>query len=526
MPMHRLIPRGSLLAMTLSLSACAPFAEYMGRVDGSARQRSDRMQAQQERFVKALSDPKAREAAQEVDQPWVAGVIQPLSREVTLPPALRAEVDTALMFEGGGVDLLQMAERIMLATGIPVRVRPDAMLPLSGFLPRLSGSDVSPSANLAAADAVSLPAGAHPLPRLLDLISNRLGVYWRHVDGSIEFYRTETRSFDVRALNLKSTASAALGRRSGGEQGAFESSGATRFDNQGQDALLAVRAKLDPLLTRAGNVVANADASNLITVTDTREALDRVAAFLDRENRALTRRVRLLFERVEVSVRDTAEQGVDWNVLAGRFALLAPGGTVGAAAASIGYRGENGSTVAVRALSELGTVVHHSAVPLQGLNRRPMTHAVRTTFSYVDQVQSTTVASASGTTTAPTVSQKEETVGSFLTIVPDAQDDGQILLSVSYDNTVAQPLKTLSFGSGNNEIKLQQKTVDGIGTVQQLQVRPGQPVIVSGFERDQSQYDRRTLDRNAPIALGGSGTTTRDRLFTLLILTAQPEEGL
>ena len=73
--------------------------------------------------------------------------------------------------------------------------------------------------------------------------------------------------------------------------------------------------------------------------------------------------------------------------------------------------------------------------------------------------------------TAPTVSQKEETVGSFLTIVPDAQDDGQILLSVSYDNTVAQPLKTLSFGSGNNEIKLQQKTVDGIGTVQQLQAR-------------------------------------------------------
>jgi len=151
---------------------------------------------------------------------------------------------------------------------------------------------------------------------------------------------------------------------------------------------------------------------------------------------------------------------------------------------------------------------------------------VRTTFSYVDQVQSTTVASASGTTTAPTVSQKEETVGSFLTIVPDAQDDGQILLSVSYDNTVAQPLKTLSFGSGASEIKLQQKTVDGIGTVQQLQVRPGQPVIVSGFERDQTQYDRRTLDRSAPILLGGSGTTTRERLFTLLILTAQPEEGL
>lgn len=46
------------------------------------------------------------------------------------------------------------------------------------------------------------------------------------------------------------------------------------------------------------------------------------------------------------------------------------------------------------------------------------------------------------------VSQKEETVGAFLTVLPDIQDDGRMMLSVAYDNTVAQPLKVLTIGEG------------------------------------------------------------------------------
>jgi len=37
------------------------------------------------------------------------------------------------------------------------------------------------------------------------------------------------------------------------------------------------------------------------------------------------------------------------------------------------------------------------------------------------------------------ISQKEETVGSFLTLVPDIQEDGQILLSIAYDNAGPSP---------------------------------------------------------------------------------------
>jgi hypothetical protein len=123
------------------------------------------------------------------------------------------------------------------------------------------------------------------------------------------------------------------------------------------------------------------------------------------------------------------------------------------------------------------------------------------------------------------VSQKEETVGSFLTLVPDAQDDGQILLSLAYDNTVAQPLKTLTLGEQGSRMQIQQITIDGNGTVQQVALRPGQPMLVSGFEQRQGGADRARLSADAPIVFGGSDRVKHSKTITLIVITAQVEEG-
>jgi hypothetical protein len=166
------------------------------------------------------------------------------------------------------------------------------------------------------------------------------------------------------------------------------------------------------------------------------------------------------------------------------------------------------------------------------LNRRPVTHAVRTTFSYVDQVQGGASGVAvpgygggSGVLPSISVNQKQETVGSFLTLVPDAQEDGQILLSIAYDNTVAQPLKSLTFGKAGHQLEVQQITIDGNGMVQQVELRAGQPMIISGFDRREDEYDRRRLTPAAPLAFGGNDRTATQRATTIVIVTAQLEEG-
>jgi type IVB pilus formation R64 PilN family outer membrane protein len=531
----RVAGQGAVLGLASLCGACVGPERAAAVLDryGQAQAGNDAGRAA---FVRSLTDMQTRRAAQDVHKPWLAGRARPLAREVTLPAALRKNVDTTLMFAGGEADLAVLAERIARATGIGVKVRPDALLPADLFLPRLAAA---PAAVTALPARASLPDGAQPLPRVLDALAWRLGVYWRYSDGAIEFYRTETRVFDVRALTLNARADARLGRA--GKSGAegFENTSNTTLSSGEQDAMASVRARIEAFLTRAGTVTVAPGAASSLVVTDTRDALDQVGRFLHRENKALTRRVRLVFEEVTVVSRDTAHAGIDWNAVyqgaraAASLAMAADAGAAaGLASAAVGSGPFGGSRAILSALSDMGTVVRHSSVPMLTLNRRPVTHAVRTTFSYIDQVQGMGAASAGsapgvypGVLPSISVSQKQETVGSFLTLVPDAQEDGQILLSIAYDNTAAQPLKSVTFGKTGNQLEIQQVTIDGNGMVQQVELRAGQPMIISGFERREDEYDRRRLTPSAPLALGGTDRASMRRVTTLIIVTAQVEEG-
>lgn len=515
-----------------ALGGCGA-SQQVTQLDRAATQRQSDVAARHQSFADGLTDRQARIAAQDVAAPWVAGKPQPLARDVTLPPALRENVPTTLML-ADDADLSALAQRLVAATGIPVRVRPDALLPLEHFLPRLA-SNTAPA--LPAPVRLEVRDGPLPLADLLDALAARFSVHWRYVHQAIEFYRTETRVFDLRALSLASTVDIRLGRAGSDAGEGFESTSNTSLASREHNAMAVLRANIMPFLTRAGLVADAVDGATSLVVTDTPEALDRIAHYLERENKAMTRRVRLLFEEITVIARQSASGGLDWNALyaaAGASLRLAlPGISAtgsGTLAADVGKGPFQGSQAIVSALSSMGAIVRHHKVPVLTLNRRPVTHAIRTTFSYIDRVQSTavpgaTVAGANSSLPAVSISQKEETVGSFLTLVPDIQDDGQILLSVAYDNAVAQPLKTITFGERGNQVQVQQITIDGNGTLQQIELRPGQPVILSGFDRQQDQHDRQRLAPGLPLITGGQDAAAQERETTLMLVTAQVEEG-
>ena len=529
--MKRALGVSLLLAACAGLPACG-MADRMRQVAQTVRQTDSQLKARHEAFSRAVSSDQARRAAQEVNRPWLAGRAMPLAREVTLPPALRANVSTTFLFPGSALDLTEVGQRISAVTGIPVHVRPDALLPLARFLPRLAGltDAIQQSAQPV---TMHLTGGPEPLARILDRVSARFGVMWRYADGRIEFFRTETRVFNVRALTLNADADASLGLRAGGTDKGFTSSSQTTLSSGKRELLDVIKARLEPFLSRSGVLVAESGASSSVVVTDTPEVLRNIALYLERENRALTRRVRLVFEELTLMTRESAEIGVDWNLVFSSARVAASATTAGAAiaeAASLAV-GLNegpfaGSDAIVKALGQVGQIVRRSSVPVLTLNRRPITHAVRTTFSYIDKVETTALASGTGLALpSVSVSQKEETVGSLLTLVPDAQDDGQVLLSVAYDNTVAQPLKTVTFGDRSNPLQLQQVTIDGNGTVQQVVLSPGQPVVISGFDRTQEESDGRRLNPGTPLVLGGADRASSQHLMTVIVVTAQVEEG-
>jgi len=521
---------------TATLSGCA-LETRLRQQDGRTRQTQGMIDQVHGQFEAATRQTQDKARAQNVAKPWLMGRSMPLAREVTLPSALRTKIDTTLMYRHGKADLSTLALRITQATGIPVRIKPDALLPSEHFLPRLSTAAVS--APTTTTTEVVMPSGAMPLPEVLDAIARRLNVQWRYHNRSLEFYRTETRVFDVRALTLSAHADARLGRTANSKSGGFDNSSRTSLVASEQHVLMAIKERLEPFLTRAAIIAAQPGATTSIVITDTPEGVDEVARYLERENRILTRRVRLIFEEITLVTHQDAEFGLDWDTLweQGKIAVAVSsslaGASVAGATAKLGVMPTSAtrSQAIVRALSKYGTVMRHVTIPVMTLNRRPVTHAVRTTFSYIDQVKSTQSAdgghsAARGALGSVSVTQKEETVGAFLTLVPDAQENGQVLLSVAYDNTVAQPLKSVVVGDPGSRLQIQQITIDGQGTVQQVALKTGQPMLISGFDSKQDESERGRLTPDAPLAFGGLDRAKHARTATLIMVTAQVEEGL
>ncbi|WP_116521415.1 type II secretion system protein GspD [Achromobacter insuavis] len=531
-----------------------------------------------EAFKDQVRDP-SRARGQVVDLPWIAGRPQPLARDVSLPAALRANINTTLLFEGGAPDLVTLAARIQLATGILTQVSPDALLPREYFLPRL-GSDQVAVNTAAVADGGSevlvpalvpalvpevavdraqgpalprntsrtrmrpFPAGEAPLSTVLDAEALRRGVYWRYDPqvGAIRIYRTETRTFYVKALELTPETSLELGLSGqGGSQnadGQFASQNRSKYSTVGQGVPAdAVIAKVSQFLTRAGVVKAANGAANSIVVTDTKDALDAVSRFLEAENRIMSRSVRMLFEEITVQLNRTSQAALDWRLIydslgrANAAAGQAPGALLdstkaaGALGATVGSGPFAGSKLLLNALNEMGTVVRHTTIPLLASNLRPATLAAHQNVPYIKDLQQT---QSTSNVTAPTVTvtQDEKTVGTFLTVVPNAQDDGRVQLTVSYDDTrLLGALKKVEFGSPDYPSYVQQANIGGQGAILQVELRPGQVALIGGLEQSSGNSTRRRLDENAPIALGGSDSALDSKQITLLLMTAIPEEG-
>jgi type IVB pilus formation R64 PilN family outer membrane protein len=322
--------------------------------------------------------------------------------------------------------------------------------------------------------------------------------------------------------------------RNGTANAVFDSQSKTSFETKAQNQLTGLILSVDAMLTQSGKATLSQENQTLI-VTDTKPALDRVAAFVAEQNKIMSRRVRVMLEAIEVVDRDGSDVGVEWDILYGAVRrsvnLLSPGSTTSTQAGSMGITQNTGryagSSLVVKALSEVGVVVNRRFFPFLTTSGRPVTQAIRSTFNYVDQVQATSVASSINTVSqAPTVTQKDETVGTFVTIVPTAKSDGTIFISLSFDQTSAQPLVPFTVGSSGAQVTVQQKTIDGSGIIQEVPVRSGQTVIVGGIESTTSQDSVRRLFAGAPLLSGGGDTSKVTKSRMVLLVTAVAEEDI
>src|SRR5690606_18703967 len=153
----------------------------------------------------------------------------------------------------------------------------------------------------------------------------------------------------------------------------FASASSTHLSGSKLELLEIIRLRIEPFMSQAGVLVAQPGASSTIVVTDTPEALDRIGAYLERENRAMTRRVRIVFEEITVALDETDEEGVDWSLLFSSARLTdaaraMTGSEEADASARLSAQATQGPYAGTRlllsALSESGQVVRRASVPV------------------------------------------------------------------------------------------------------------------------------------------------------------------
>jgi type IVB pilus formation R64 PilN family outer membrane protein len=516
------------VAAALVLAGCAN-APKVVRQD--AKTAADQIAASQAAFRAAtLESERRRIAAEDVQRPYIAGNTRPLSRELSMPETLRRSVPVTAMYQRGPVDLETALRQISEASGILITATADALLPPSAFSPRtaVANSPVQPPVRIV------VPTEATPLWRLLDEIARQAQLSWRPRASGAEFYRVETRVFQLAGTPQVANTTATLGRN-GGSNSIFESTSKTGFETKDQNQFKGFMTAIDAMLSTGGKAQL-ANESQTLVVTDTPANLERIAKFVQLQNRIMSRRVRVILEAIEVTDKDSSELGLDWNLVfssASRALTSLSPATLTSAQSGVLSLGPTtgpfaGSSLVVKALNDLGLVVNRRVFPFLTTSGRPVTQAIRTTFNYVDQVQATSAPAGSSVITAqaPTVTQKEETVGTFVTVVPTAKDDGTIFLSLSFDNTSAQPLVPFTVGAEGASVTVQQKTIDGTGYIQEVPVRSGQTVLVGGLESQTAQDNTRRVGSGAPILLGGSNASKITKTRTLLLVTAVAEEGV
>lgn len=534
---------GSLLVLSAVLSGCGVFAQRDATDQAVSAAEKD-AEARAQAFASQVADRDARRARQIVGKPWVAGASRPLSRDVSanLPAALRESVSTTMHFADMPSDLRGVASRITTATGIPVSISPDALLPQAMFGAKLGGNQEAPAAN-AGHDRIEMLAGTQPLATTLDQITRSLGVYWRYdADAeAIRIYRTDTRVFTVAAPSVVPTVEARLGRTTSGES-TFQNTSNAGFKRAGETnttTLDAVKAKVAAFMTRSGVIAGSEAGTNTIVVTDTKDVLDRIGRFIDDENRSLSRVILFRIDELVISTTQSGEAGIDWSAIyraaGSSFGFLGPSAgassMAGALSATVGRGPWSGTEAVINMLASDGRLLSRNTRQLIAMNRQPQTFADSRRFEYPNKVTTSALGTSTGAGTGQafpqlSIEQKQETVGVFLTLQADAQSNGNILLSFALDNTTAQPLTQQTFGQGASQIYVQQATIDGKGIVQQLVVRAGVPTLLTSYQSSSQQYDQRRVGQDAPLAAGGATNTSSSKQMTVYIVSATVQEGV
>ncbi len=498
---------------------------------------------------------------------WLSGRTVKLAQSAGLPPVFSQPVT----FDRQVASLQEFSERITRLTQVPAKVSADAVTASQRALSGAGGG--APGALGKANQAVNLP----PLPTgrgaaaanegfmpssvrilyrsgdlkgLLDTACARFGVSWKYADGAIDFYFTDTRTFQVSAVpgdssvnaNVVSEASNAGGTQSsgaglagsiaggGGGNGSSTSNGvssnntSTTAVNSQLSIFGSLESAIKAMLSPYGHVV-SAPATGSISVTDTPDVLERVARFMEEQNRVMSRQILVNVTVLSVTLSADDSYGINWGAvyqaLGSRFSLssaftsgLTGAATLGAQVISPNSRAD-GTAALISALSRQGAVRRKTSASVTTLNNQPVPIQVATQQGYLASISTTNTANVGSQTS---LTPGTVTTGFNMTLLPHMLDDGTVLMQFYTNLSVLDALQTVSSG-GANPLQIQTPQIDTRNFLQRVAMKSGETLVISGYEGAADNSTQQGVGKPSNILLGGGYDARRSREVIVILIT-------
>jgi type IVB pilus formation R64 PilN family outer membrane protein len=469
------------------------------------------------------------------------------------PPTLPPIFYESAAFDRNVSSLSELAERITLRAGIPTKVSPDA-LAVSAAAVAAAGAPAAGGTQPVAGTVPPLPAGAPGVAGatrpgspvritysngnfkgLLDMAAARFGVHWKYVEGTIHFFHTDSRTFQISAIPGDSslTATVTSGAASTGGVGTPGGAGTTgsagisanNSQNTGVASRLSVYSSIEKsiaaMLSSYGKVVAS-PATGTITVVDTPDTLERIAVFVENENKALSRQVVINVTVLSVNLSDADEYGINWDLvysgLRNRYGIQ---NTVAASPNAVGFSAGilatanskfAGSSLIINALSEQGKVRRQTTASVVTLNNQPVPVQVARQTSFLQSSQ-TTVTALVGTTT--TLTPGTVTSGFNMSILPHVLANGTVMLQFSTDISALRQIRTVS----SNGTSIESPELDTRNFLQRVAMKSNETLIISGYEQTDDNLGKQGVGMPGNYLLGGGYKAKSDKEVIVILIT-------
>lgn len=570
---HRLKGLALALATCLTVSGCGSFK----RIDATMEKSGDDYAAglQQIQEVRSIRP----EPVKIVNKPWVSTTPIVKATRDDYPAALQCPISLARQ---DAVSIYEFAQIITDECNVPVRVTPDAMLMLNGGygagaagnaqtvpagmsvpivrpgpmnMPPMPTASAMPMAFSTSSAGTSggdqylrgIFWSGKPLAGLLDSVTARLGLSWAYRDNAVHIYYLDTRVFKIAAISSRTSmeyvvqSGTSLAGGSGGAGGASGSGGvgggsggANVAGGSNQTTKVAIEASLmDDIKTTLeamvtpGGIGRVAIGSNSVTVTDTPASLGRIAEYMERENRNITRQAIFNVTVASVTLTDTDGFGLDlglvYQALSGNYGINlanAFSAGTGAASASLGVLDTatggaarfSGSRAILSALSNQGRVSVLTNPTVTTLNMQPVPVQIAKQTSYLASVSTTNTAQVGSTAT---LTPGTVTTGFSMDLLPYLMDNNEMLLQFTMN--LSPDARLRSAESGDNRIEVPE--IDSRIFSQRVKMTSGQTLVLSGFEQRVSNGTKSGVGSPDNWFFGGGGTSDGRREVIVILIT-------